>query len=355
MASPDAPERHRLEDGDHAATDGSAMAAATGEAAGTAEHRGRETDDAGLGGVDDAPSSTATGLLRGERGWVAAAMVLAALPTLGTAVWLWICRPRFVLMGDQALLVLATRNAAGLHQLLGPYDRFGWAHPGPAWFYLMAPGYLAGGSTSAAVVAAEMLVHTVAAAAVVAVLGRWRGRWAALAGAAGVVLYEVVLVRAAFAELWNPYALLLPTVLFLLLVARTAAGSRLALVGVALTGTFLVQTHVGMAPLAAAGAVTAVGGLVAEAWARRRSGRSQRQAVVGSRRGLLAGLVGCLVVVDGLGAAGGPAAHSPAGQPRGADRVLPASAARATPGHRPGGDGGGARLRGVPVRRHAAG
>ena len=30
--------------------------------------------------------------------------------------------------GDWALIDLATKAAAGWHQLLGPYDRFGWQH-----------------------------------------------------------------------------------------------------------------------------------------------------------------------------------------------------------------------------------
>jgi hypothetical protein len=37
--------------------------------------------------------------------------------------------------GDYAALELYTRLAAQGRQLLGPYSRFGFHHPGPAYFY----------------------------------------------------------------------------------------------------------------------------------------------------------------------------------------------------------------------------
>ena len=40
---------------------------------------------------------------------------------------------------DFALLELSTDEALRGTQLLGPYSRFGWRHPGPAYFYLQAP------------------------------------------------------------------------------------------------------------------------------------------------------------------------------------------------------------------------
>ncbi|HTZ08663.1 MAG TPA: hypothetical protein VMB72_06315, partial [Acidimicrobiales bacterium] len=40
--------------------------------------------------------------------------------------------------GDLALVDLAVRSATRFQQVLGPYDRFGWHHPGPAYFYLLA-------------------------------------------------------------------------------------------------------------------------------------------------------------------------------------------------------------------------
>jgi hypothetical protein len=53
---------------------------------------------------------------------------------------------------DLALIQLHTRDAMAFHQAVGPFDRYGWSHPGPAYFYLQAiVGWLFGpGSWGAA-------------------------------------------------------------------------------------------------------------------------------------------------------------------------------------------------------------
>jgi len=43
--------------------------------------------------------------------------------------------------GDGAVLELRTLHAAHGRELLGPYSRFQWSHPGPAFFYLALPIY----------------------------------------------------------------------------------------------------------------------------------------------------------------------------------------------------------------------
>jgi hypothetical protein len=48
-------------------------------------------------------------------------------------------RAGVTLYGDQALIAIASRRAADFVQLLGPYSRTGFHHPGPAVFYLLAP------------------------------------------------------------------------------------------------------------------------------------------------------------------------------------------------------------------------
>ena len=68
----------------------------------------------------------------------------AALLAVGAPLWveaarILVTRPQVVLYGDQALMDLAARRAAHLDQLVGPYSRAGFHHPGPAVFYLLAP------------------------------------------------------------------------------------------------------------------------------------------------------------------------------------------------------------------------
>jgi hypothetical protein len=48
--------------------------------------------------------------------------------------------------GDQAILALRVGDAMKFHAEVGPYSRFGWSHPGPALFYLLAPVYSLSGT-----------------------------------------------------------------------------------------------------------------------------------------------------------------------------------------------------------------
>jgi hypothetical protein len=76
-----------------------------------------------------------------------------------------------IFAGDIALIDLGARDAWRGHQLLGPYSRFGWHHPGPVLFYLMAlPGRLMGNGPG--INLAAVLINAAAAVAAVALV--WR-------------------------------------------------------------------------------------------------------------------------------------------------------------------------------------
>ncbi len=49
--------------------------------------------------------------------------------------------PDVLFTGDGAALELRVLRAVRGVQFLGPYSRFGWSHPGPAYFYLASPFY----------------------------------------------------------------------------------------------------------------------------------------------------------------------------------------------------------------------
>ncbi len=165
--------------------------------------------------------------------------------------------------GDQAVIELAIREAASADRTLGPYSRYGWSHPGPFWYYLLAVPYQLLGSSSTALYLSAGLLHLVVAGLVVLTVDRWMGRLSALVAASGVVLAQLVLGAEVFRTVWNPYALLLPTALFLVLAAAAANGSAVGLAAAALVATFLVQTHISAAlPVAAVAAITAVTFLV---------------------------------------------------------------------------------------------
>ncbi|SDE72461.1 hypothetical protein SAMN05660485_01674 [Blastococcus fimeti] len=200
--------------------------------------------------------------VRRRLGWLW--MALAAAPFL-------IAAARFAVVGDLtlgsdfALTALDVTDAGRLDQAVGPYSRWGWAHPGPAWFSLLLPVFAMLGSTGAALVVASLTLHGFFAALVVAAAGRSRP-WAQPLAAGLLLLYVLRMPDRVFALVWNPYALLLPTALLLTLAARAALGSLPAAAGTVLVGSYLVQTHVGTAPLVGLVVVAAAAGAALTAW-----------------------------------------------------------------------------------------
>ncbi len=179
----------------------------------------------------------------------AVAVAAVAAPFLVAAVAVLLGR-EIVLGGDQALLALDSFHLRHLEQPLGAYSRTGWAHPGPAWFALLAPLYWAFGSSGTALVAAALVVHAGFVALVVVLAGTGRA-WQRPLMAGILLAYVLVMPAAQFVGVWNPYATLFPTVALLLLAARACAGSVVALAGGLVVGSFLVQAHIGTAPLVA--------------------------------------------------------------------------------------------------------
>lgn len=153
--------------------------------------------------------------------------------------------------GDLAVIELSVRNALRGDQLLGPYSRFGWDHPGPALFYLLAPVYWLAGSDTRALFLSTWVVNAASLLAVVAVVRRRAGRTAAWWGAAGLLAWLVCVGPAVVMSPWNPNAICLPFLLTLLLSAAAAAGSGWSVAGAAVAGSVTVQTHIGSLPLVA--------------------------------------------------------------------------------------------------------
>src|SRR5262245_48122107 len=72
--------------------------------------------------------------------WVAVALVL--VPLVANAIALIVnVGSDYYPWGDRAQLELRTRDIGSWVDMLGPYSRFHWFHPGPAMFYLFAPVY----------------------------------------------------------------------------------------------------------------------------------------------------------------------------------------------------------------------
>ena len=159
-------------------------------------------------------------------------------------------------VGDEAANALQIRNAKAFRELHGNYSRWGFHHPGPAWFYAYA--------------FAEVLLHDATRIAPVpfnahllmgVMLQAFFFTWAVTIAQAHVrnrVLTPLLLVFAGlhfgivnyhfpdsiFQSLWPPHVLTMPFLCLVVAGASVAAGERRHLIALVLSGAMLVHGHV---------------------------------------------------------------------------------------------------------------
>jgi hypothetical protein len=156
--------------------------------------------------------------------------------------------PDYLFTGDGATLELRTQLAAHGAQLLGPYSRFHWNHPGPMFFYLALPVYRAFHERGPSLNLFMLLVNAIVAVGIVLVARRLRGDPFAWLVAALLAILELVAMPFVQTGEWNPVAPLLPLVLLSFLAAAVARGLIELLPAFAFVASAIVQTHIGYAP-----------------------------------------------------------------------------------------------------------
>jgi hypothetical protein len=177
-------------------------------------------------------------------------VALASVPFLPGAVQ--VARrgvPDVLSTGDPATLELRTLHAARGKQLLGPYSRFRWSHPGPAFFYGALPFYELSGQRGQALSLFAFACNLAVMIASVLVARRLGGTALALAVATVLGVYGMVVAPFGLSGDWNPLTPIFPLGLLSLLAARLALGDFALLPWFALVASAVVQTHVGFVPV----------------------------------------------------------------------------------------------------------
>jgi len=184
-------------------------------------------------------------LVKGKlRYWLAAVAALAA----AGLVWLTRHAPPFREVSDGAILEIYTLEALRGRLLVGPYSRFGWHHPGPLYLYLEAPWYWLSGRHTAGMQAGALALNLAAAVAIARTAAAHATTASAAALCAGLAWYTWR-TGDMIVSPWNPHVIVLPLVACTVLAAAFAASGRRALLPwLVLAGSFLVQTHIAMAP-----------------------------------------------------------------------------------------------------------
>jgi len=166
--------------------------------------------------------------------------------------------------GDQAVLASRVGDAMRFHIELGPYSRFGWSHPGPALFYLQAPVYSLSNTNPRSLFLGSLLINGICIVATLAVVCRFAGEWSALWATAVVGVVLLALGANAIETFWNPDLEAAAVLLVMVLTAGAVSGSGLSVVGVAMVGSYVVQTDVGTVPLVGVMAVVSVVGYLTQ-------------------------------------------------------------------------------------------
>jgi hypothetical protein len=177
----------------------------------------------------------------------------------------------FTPTSDIAVIESYTLLASQGDLLLGPYSRFQWHHPGPLYFFAMAPFYALSDWRTAGLNAGALALNLLAFSAIAWVLIRRASALVALAASAGVALYSW---RAgeALASPWNPHVPIMPMVALVVAAAGAMSGTPGSLPLVAVLASLIAQTHVALLPPAVSIGCGALAVAVIRGWGARRPG-----------------------------------------------------------------------------------
>ena len=209
-------------------------------------------------------------------GVVCAPLLLSALSSIfqsGQDLFPW---------GDHGGLVVETIDAEHGRQLVGTYSRFGWYHPNPVFFYLLAPLFFVLGKNPAGMSATMALINAGAVALLVAIAYRRGGRTAALVAGIGAAILLARIGAETLRDYWVPFSVIIPFAALAFACASVAVGDFILLPLVLALGTFVAGNDLSCTPVVTALTVSAVVfGLIARRRARGRlPALSRRQIVV---------------------------------------------------------------------------
>jgi hypothetical protein len=159
-------------------------------------------------------------------------------------------------LGDLALIELEVRRVFSVDPpSLGAYSRFGWRHPGPVGFYVLALPYRALGSGAQSLSTGAVMLNAGWLVWAVSVLRR-RGTAAVAAFGSCLLLMAAGLGVNGLGDAWNVSLTMLPFAVMMISCWGVLCGDRLARLPATVAFVFVVHTHVGVAvaatPLAAA-------------------------------------------------------------------------------------------------------
>lgn len=151
---------------------------------------------------------------------------------------------------DYAVMAFDIRDVGHHAVLVGMKSRFGWFHPGPMLFYLLAVPYRALGSRAIGMQVGALAINAASIAGCLVVARRRGGTPAMLCAGLVLALLTRSLGGDQLRDPWMPYVAVLPVCLLVLLAWSLADGDAWCLPWAVLAASFAVQGEVGYTPVA---------------------------------------------------------------------------------------------------------
>jgi len=174
------------------------------------------------------------------------ATVAVLLVVVGVG-WLARLAPPIVTTSDIAITELYTDLASHARLMVGPYSRFRWHHPGPLYFYLLVPGYVASGRAGAALYAEAVVINVAAVGVLVAMLLAMRRPLLAALAATAAIAFALRADGVAGSP-WTAHIVVLPALALVGLCAAVADGRTRLIAAAAAVASFVVQTDIALGP-----------------------------------------------------------------------------------------------------------
>ncbi len=192
----------------------------------------------------------------GRNGWLAFAALL--LPFIAVIIFCIASGvPDLARAGDGALLEISTRSTAAGRVLTGPYSRYEFHHPGPAYFFVRIPLYYLFGRSGSASYLTVSLICMFCLGGVFLQLKKCGHRLMPVFFCLFAAIFLWSLKQAIWLSDWNPFVIIFPLLLTFVSFTAVAAGFHRYLPIAVAAGSFSVQTHIGSLPSVAAAAIFA--------------------------------------------------------------------------------------------------
>ena len=154
--------------------------------------------------------------------------------------------PDAAVVGDGAVLELQARQTARGENLLGPYSRFHFNHPGPIYFFLMLPLYYLSGQAHGSFFFTSVLINLAAVALIFLTIRRLS--WLLFLGTATMLSsYLVHLGPGTLFSAWNPEITILPFGSAVFCLAAAVSGRPVFFFPAVAMLSFALQSHVAYA------------------------------------------------------------------------------------------------------------